>query len=96
MGTGECRFGYRKPGEARKLSICVADHGYGYELFNFQKNGQFAYGYVQAGRGTINIDRLGADGEPYIDDVLVVWRARSSVFVIAPDGLCYCLGQRQS
>lgn len=55
-----------------------AANGYGHEVINFQRNGQFVYGYVQARNSTINIDRIGGNGRSYVDNVLVVWRARSS------------------
>ena len=55
----------------------VDRHGYGHELLNFSPNGKYYYGYVQARFQSIDIDRLGAQGRPYVDDVLVVWRARS-------------------
>ena len=55
-----------------------AQYGYGHEVINFQQNGQYVYGYVQARNGTINIDRIGGIGQDYVDDILVVWRARSS------------------
>lgn len=55
----------------------VDENGYGHEILNFQKNGQFVYGYVQARNATINIDRIGANGSDFIDRVLVYWRARS-------------------
>jgi len=58
----------------------VKRHGYGHELLNFAPNGKFFYGYVQARFGSINIDRLGAKpADAYVDNVLVVWRARSPV-----------------
>lgn len=55
----------------------VRRHGYGHEIFNFEPNGKYYYGYVQIRFGRIEIDHLGAQGRPYVDDVLVVWRARS-------------------
>lgn len=55
----------------------VKRHGYGHELLKFAPNGKHYYGYVQARFGSIDIDRLGAPGRPYVDDVLLVWRARS-------------------
>ncbi len=56
----------------------IADNGYGHEVINYEKNGQFVYGYVQARNTTINIDRIGGVGRDYVDNVLVVWRARST------------------
>ena len=56
-----------------------AANGYGHEVINFQRNGQFVYGYVQARNSTINIDRIGGNGRSYVDNILVVWRARSSL-----------------
>lgn len=57
----------------------IDGNGYGHEVINFQKNGRFVYGYVQAKNGTINIDRIGGQDQDYVDDVLVVWRARSTI-----------------
>lgn len=58
----------------------VDRHGFGHELFNFAPNGDYFYGYVQTRFESINIDRLGADPEaPFVDHVLVVWRARSPI-----------------
>jgi hypothetical protein len=57
----------------------IAENGYGHEVINFKRDGQFVYGYVQAKNATINIDRIdGGTGQDYIDDVLVVWRAKSA------------------
>ena len=55
----------------------ISRHGYGGEILNFRRSGKHWYGFVQTRHGTIEIDRLGADGRPYVDGVLVVWRARS-------------------
>lgn len=55
----------------------VERHGSGGEVLNFQRNGTYHYGYTQAGHRTIDIDRLGANGRPYVDGVLIVWRGRS-------------------
>jgi hypothetical protein len=55
----------------------IEKHGYGHEVLNFKKIGQFVYGYVQAKDGTININRLDPDADEYTDNVLVVWRAKS-------------------
>lgn len=57
----------------------IAKNGYGHEVINFQKNGNFVYGYVQARNGTIDIDKIGEKGLDYVDDILVVWRAKSKV-----------------
>ena len=57
----------------------VEENGYGHEVLNFKKQGKYAYGYVQAKNGTINIDRIDkkAKDTPFVDDVLVIWRAKS-------------------
>ncbi len=55
----------------------VKRYGYGHELLNFAPNGKYYYGFVQTRFETIDIDRLGAVGRPYVDGVLVAWRARS-------------------
>jgi hypothetical protein len=55
----------------------ISRYGYGGEILNFRRNGNHLYGFVQTRHGTIDIERLGADGHPHVDDVLVVWRARS-------------------
>ena len=52
------------------------EHGFGYELLNFQNSSGSYYGYVQATNGTINIDWLGAKPtDKYIDDILIIWTA---------------------
>jgi len=56
----------------------IEENGYGHEVINFKKNGRYAFGYVQARQGTIDISRLDENADDYVDDVLVVWRARSS------------------
>jgi hypothetical protein len=56
----------------------IEENGYGHEVINFKKNGNYVFGYVQARKGTIDINRLDEGAESYVDDVLVVWRARSS------------------
>ena len=56
----------------------VEKNGYGHEVLNFQKNGRYVYGYVQARKGTIDINRLDPNSENYVDDVLIAWRAKSS------------------
>lgn len=56
----------------------IAENGYGHEVLNFKKNGAYVYGYVQAHKGTIDISRLDEDADEYVDQVLVVWRARST------------------
>jgi len=56
----------------------IAENGYGHEVINFKKNGRYTFGYVQARQGTIDISRLDKNANDYVDDVLVVWRARSS------------------
>lgn len=56
----------------------VEDHEYGHEIFNFQDCNGTMYGYVQPPRGKLNISRLGATPEEIcVDDVLVVWVAKS-------------------
>lgn len=55
----------------------IDEKGFGHEVINFKKNGQFVYGYVQAKNATININRIGGADKDYVDNVLVVWRARS-------------------
>lgn len=54
--------------------------GYGHEIFNFQPFQGKHYGYGRAPKGTIRLDRIAAahHGE-FLDDVLVVWVARSLV-----------------
>ncbi|TOA43728.1 HNH endonuclease, partial [Vibrio parahaemolyticus] len=56
----------------------IDKNGYGHEVLNFQKNGKYCYGYVQANNLTINISRIEPNAGDYIDDVLVVWRSRSN------------------
>lgn len=56
----------------------IQENGYGHEVFNFQKNGKYVYGYVQAKNATINIDRIGGQEADFIDGVFVFWRARSN------------------
>ena len=55
----------------------IEENGYGHEVLNFKKNANYVYGYVQARKGTIDINRLDEDADEYVDNVLVVWRARS-------------------
>ena len=55
----------------------IQENGYGHEVLNFKRNGNYIYGYVQAHNGTIEISRLDEDNGEYVDGVLVVWRARS-------------------
>ncbi|WP_103918512.1 hypothetical protein [Candidatus Venteria ishoeyi] len=55
----------------------IEEEGYGHEVINFQVNGRYVYGYTQAKNATIEINRIGGKGKDFIDDVLVVWRARS-------------------
>ena len=55
----------------------VDEHGYGHEIFNFQDCNGTVYGYVQP-PGRLNINKLGATSkETCVDDVLVVWVAKS-------------------
>jgi len=56
----------------------VKEKGYGHEVLSFQRNGRYVYGCVQARNGTIDIKRLDPNSENYVDDVLIVWRARSA------------------
>jgi len=58
----------------------IKEKGYGHEALNFKKQGKYVYGYVQAMNGTINIDRINgkAKNNKFIDNVLVVWRAKSN------------------
>lgn len=56
----------------------IDKNGYGHEVLNFQKNGKYCYGYVQAKNLTINISRIDPRAGDYIDNVLVVWRSLSS------------------
>jgi len=56
----------------------VKEHGYGHEVLNFKKNGKYVYGYVQATKGTINIKRLDPNADHHTENVLVVWRAKST------------------
>lgn len=55
----------------------IKENGYGHEVFNFQKNGKYVYGYVQTKNATINIDRIDGQEADFIDGVFVFWRARS-------------------
>jgi len=73
----------------------VAEHGYGHEIFNFEPDRGYVYGYVQPVRGLVNqadgsgihIERLGASKKDQsISDVLVVWVAK------APEGGCFVVG----
>jgi len=64
----------------------VTEMGFGHEIFNFSDFRGFLYGYVQPpGRGDyndrkINLERLGAGrSDDFIDDVLVVWFAKSQL-----------------
>ncbi len=56
----------------------VREHGFGHEAINFAPLGDTSYGFVQLRTGTINISRLDAGAGSEIDDVLVIWRARSN------------------
>ena len=62
----------------------VEKHGYGHEIFNFQDCNGTVYGYVQPPGGgstsvpKLDIRKLGATSkETCVDDVLVVWVAKS-------------------
>jgi len=55
----------------------VQEHGYGWEIFNFQLYDGCYYGYASV-RGSISIDRLGGSRDASsIDDILVVWVSKS-------------------
>ncbi|MGD1019752.1 MAG: DUF3883 domain-containing protein [Verrucomicrobiia bacterium] len=56
----------------------VRKHGYGHEAINFKPHNGVMYGFVQLRTGTININRLDPDSLDKVEDVLVVWRARSN------------------
>lgn len=56
----------------------IEQNGYGHEVLNFKRNGNYVYGYVQARNGTIEISRLYEDADEYVEHVLVIWRARST------------------
>jgi Protein NO VEIN, C-terminal len=56
----------------------VDENGFGHEAINFQPHDGFVYGYVQLRSRTINISRLDNEAGDNAEDVLVVWRARSS------------------
>jgi len=56
----------------------VRKHGYGHEAINFRPHGRFLYGFVQLRTGTININRIDPNAGDKVDDILVVWRARSN------------------
>jgi hypothetical protein len=57
----------------------IAKNGFGHEAINFQPHNGFVYGFVQLHTGTINISRLDGEANDSTEDVLVVWRARSSI-----------------
>lgn len=57
----------------------VRQHGFGHEALNFLPIDGRVYGFVQLKNKTINISRLDPKAGESIDDVLVVWRARSAV-----------------
>lgn len=57
----------------------VDEHGFGHEAINFKPYKGYVYGFIQLRTGTININRLGENDGNKIDDVLVVWRARSNI-----------------
>jgi len=56
----------------------VRQHGYGHEAINFMSHAGFLYGFVQLRTGTININRIDPNAGDKVDNVLVVWRARSN------------------
>lgn len=55
----------------------VHENKRGFEICNFSKSkNNKVFGYVQPMKGTINIEKLGAEkNDDYIDDVLVIWTA---------------------
>ena len=57
----------------------IAKNGFGHEAINFLPHNGFVYGFVQLRTGTINISRLDNSAADCVEDVLVVWRARSSI-----------------
>ena len=85
-----CRVGWmvRYCGQASGDKIVgggafVEEREYGHEIFNFQDCNGMVYGYVQPPRfgstsiPKLKISRLGAKSKTYVDDVLVVWVAKS-------------------
>jgi hypothetical protein len=56
----------------------VRQHGYGHEAINFMPHAGFFYGFVQLRTGRININRIDPNAGDKVDNVLVVWRARSN------------------
>jgi hypothetical protein len=56
----------------------IRGHGYGHETLNFEQQGGYLHGFVQLRTGTININRLDPGADDKVNDVLVVWRARSN------------------
>jgi hypothetical protein len=58
----------------------VKEHGFGWEIFNFQPVRGRYYGYGRPANDSIALERLGApEGSPYVDGILVVWVANSRV-----------------
>jgi 5-methylcytosine-specific restriction enzyme A len=58
----------------------VEEHRFGHEVFNFLPYRGQCYGIGHVGGDSIALERLGAPrSSPYLDDVLVVWVARSLV-----------------
>ncbi len=57
----------------------IAKNGFGHEAINFLPHNGFVYGFVQLRTRTINISRLDNEAKDWVEDVLVVWRARSSI-----------------
>ncbi len=56
------------------------EHGYGHEIFNFQPYAGKRYGFAETPKYSIAIQRFGAQAkDAYVDDVLVVWVAKSCV-----------------
>lgn len=71
----------------------VLENNMGHEICNFAEHDGVVYGYVQPssgkkipGRGTINIDRLGAKKERYVENILIIWVANH------PSGGTYVIG----
>jgi hypothetical protein len=56
----------------------IRQHGYGHEAINFMPHAGFVYGFVQLHTKTINISRIDPNAGDKVNNVLVVWRARSN------------------
>src|SRR3989442_13245280 len=65
----------------------VEEHGYGYEIYNFQPFRGHLYGFAKAVRGAINLERFGVpDRKDSIGGVTVGWLSTS------PEGGTYIVG----